>query len=237
MYKPATKSSTSADASTNFDWSRFMCRCVKTIMVLPCTGFVVALLVVRTLAQDASSQDERIAITGKCVDEAANTVSGAKVKLFRLHRQDRGMALVEMVNATKTAEGGTFRFPKVRVPVENADANETIMHYLVATHSKWARVVRVVHRDRPSDDIDLVFQRAGQLDGTVTDDKGLPVAGAVVYRPSIGSSPVDGVWSCVTDGDGRFAITDLPEWNAKKDERPPGPRARKPGSSQRTSFT
>lgn len=169
----------------------------------------------------ASDRVDRIVVAGKCIDESGAVIGGAKVKLFRWHHQDRSIANVDLVNAMKTADDGRFRFADVRAPSEDSGASETITFYLVTTHPQLATAVTFVDHDRPTENVEIMLKRAGQLDGVVTDDQGLPVAGAVVYRPSLGSEPVDGVWSDVTDSKGRFAIKDLPEWTRRDEQAKP----------------
>jgi hypothetical protein len=193
--------------------------------------FALGFLAVHAVADVAGN--DKIVIAGRCLDERATEISGAKVRLFRLHRQDRGSAIVEMIDATKTAGEGRFRFPDVRVSLENSDANEAITHYLVTTHPQWATAVSIVSRERSNEDLEVVLQRPGELSGVVTDDKGLPVAGAVVYRPSVGSVPLEGVWSDVTDSAGQFSITDVPKWNAddgKQEGQTKGREAMRPSA-------
>jgi hypothetical protein len=65
----------------------------------------------------------------------------------------------------------------------------------------------------------LVMGPAQTLHGRITNSKGEPIEGALVYteQQALSSLPVDGFCSAKTDKNGEYKITDLKEWVRPKD--------------------
>lgn len=185
----------------------------------------IVFLVVHATAEAAAPGDDRIVVAGKCVDEHGSVVAGAKVRLFRVRHEDGGMSIIDFVNGIKSGADGTFRFADVRAPLHDSSATKWITHYVIATRSGLASAAGFVDRERGSGEMEMVLGRAGRLHGVVKDKNGMPVQGAAVYRPCMPGAPLAGVWSAVTDNEGRYAIDDLPEWDANSGQPVKGEEA------------
>jgi beta-lactamase regulating signal transducer with metallopeptidase domain/5-hydroxyisourate hydrolase-like protein (transthyretin family) len=162
-------------------------------------------------------------ISGRCTDENKRPLSQVRVRLFRI---DPNRGTRESVREVKTDDAGTFRFADVAAPTPRksgeSPAGEVVRdrtYYAIAAtkrgRASWLREFPASGESTRK--LTLKMPPAGTLSGRVTDKDGRPIRGAKVfiYGYPVGT-PVDDVFSAVTDADGKYAITDLRIWDADK---------------------
>ena len=118
---------------------------------------------------------------------------------------DRPMLRAE----TRTDVDGRYAFRDVEY---SADSSRLCV---AATAKGYVSIVELVKATNGEVDLPLEFSSdLGTLSGVVTGPEGRPVKDAVVFlNGCFGPDPVPGIWSSVTDEQGRYAITDLKRWS------------------------
>lgn len=150
-----------------------------------------------------------MAIIGTCRDQDGQPVSRAKVVLFRVD----SLAGVQRVSAAETPDSGRFEFANLEA-MASGDSLDQWYYAVVAAAPKRASVMRYVISYESNQPLEIAMGPAATLSGRVVDPEGKPVAGARLWTG--GSVSFDDVLSATTDTDGRFAITDLAEFDGTK---------------------
>ncbi len=153
----------------------------------------------------------QIAFAGLCHDEQGLPVTGVRVSLFLTDGELRTTERLQSVNAD---DAGGFRFAAISGP---SPSDDDLKHYWIGASMKgWAAVEVNLYAKhwRGHDQLDIVMPEAASFRGKVTGPDGRPVEGAKVWATKT-PSPVEGIHAAVTDGEGRFEISDLEKRDGK----------------------
>lgn len=151
-------------------------------------------------------------IKGVCHDGDDHPLPGAEVALYRLEYY--GGAPTQLWSQKSDAKGA-FRFGNLR-PIAESDGISNI-YVLGARQAKHTSYLRIIRDGDFHKELELKLSKnTGALSGRVTNEQGVPLAGAEVY---LASNPgLSGFMHAVTDEAGRYSIPDLGCWNAKDQE-------------------
>ena len=149
----------------------------------------------------------KLSIHGTCHGPDGKPISNASVRVFHFQSQsfERPMLRAE----TRTGVDGRYAFRDVEY---SADSSRLCV---AATAKGYVSIVELVKATNGEVDLPLEFSSdLGTLSGVVTGPDGRPVKDAVVFlNGCFGPDPLPGIWSSVTDDQGRYAITDLKRWS------------------------
>ncbi len=149
-----------------------------------------------------------VALKGVCEDESGKALSGVRVFLYREDRQN--LKDVQFRNLETGADG---RFEFRDLPPISKEESDAGQGYLVAaTKPGRGSAIRRLSTGFETEPLKLSMKPAATLKGRVTGPDGKPVAGAQVWPNGYGNGPLEGVCSARSDGDGRYAITDMTAW-------------------------
>ncbi|HET6328338.1 MAG TPA: carboxypeptidase regulatory-like domain-containing protein [Planctomycetaceae bacterium] len=179
--------------------------------------------------QPADRHAETIVLTVVCETPDGKPIVGADVTCFEI---DTWTGHSRVKTTLKTDATGTCRFDGVAVPLPDVsrvlNGHSTVFCDVAAKAVGRASEVRTLnvggfpalqHIKGATGWMKLILKRAQTLHGRVTNSKGNPIEGAVVYtvRHALSSLPLDGYCSAKTDKNGEYEITDLKEWLRPKD--------------------
>ena len=151
-----------------------------------------------------------VPVAGTCLDETGQPLAGVTVALYR---QDATAQKYEKLAERETGADGKFAFPDAPAPTNDRGLA------LAATKAGRGSVVQPLWAEFIQKPWEFRLRPAGTLQGRVTDEAGKPVAGAHVWTHPLGTGPLDGILSAVTDKDGKYAISDMGQWT-DEDARP-----------------
>ncbi|HET6880214.1 MAG TPA: carboxypeptidase-like regulatory domain-containing protein [Pirellulales bacterium] len=174
-------------------------------------AFTLSLVIIRR----TDAADRTLTIAGTCVAQDGKRVSGANVKLFWLYMPTDSTDTTKLRAEIKTTDNGEFRFPQLP-PLVIGREGDWSEYFLIVTHPSFASALircgtyLLIREDR--EQLNVVLEPAASLSGVVTDTAGKPIVGATVYRRMVGGQTPLGIWSDVTDDQGRYCISDLALW-------------------------
>jgi 5-hydroxyisourate hydrolase-like protein (transthyretin family) len=157
-------------------------------------------------------------VTGICLDEDNQPLAGVKVVLYR---NDERAKKPESLGERVTGADGKFEFTDPPPPADDYGLAVAV------TKAGRGSIVQLLWESLIAKPLEFRLRPADTLKGRVTDEAGKPVAGAVVWTKGIGSRPIDGIGTAVTDADGKYAIHDMGRWT-DEDARP-RPIGNRPG--------
>ena len=151
----------------------------------------------------ANVATRKIVIRGTCHNENAEPVPGCKVCVYWNPGDDPLVLLAE----TKADSNGEFRLREI----ETEMPNRRDLVVIASADKHVPAVTGPSKADAGVVDVSLrLSSNPGTLSGIVTDPSGQPLKGVTVYLG--GSQPYPGIWSSVTDENGRYSITDMKRW-------------------------
>ncbi len=156
-----------------------------------------------------SNQLRRTQFAGVCRDTDGSPIVAAKVFLFRGDRRDGSQLLIR--ESTSDREG-RFRFERVPTVKRDEFGSPLQTYWLIAQIE--GRATAMAGRNSTGEFVELTMGAAATVEGRVTGAGGEPVEGAVVRFEHF-SQPIEGVLSATTGPDGRFAVTDLTEYDVE----------------------
>jgi beta-lactamase regulating signal transducer with metallopeptidase domain/protocatechuate 3,4-dioxygenase beta subunit len=154
--------------------------------------------------------EKTILLAGACQDEKGEALKDVRVTVYR---EDFEQLKTKRLGEATTDEQGRFRFtnlPALPGPNERGGWR----YALTCTRTGRASAIQWIMAESPTDKITITMKPAATLQGRVTDPSGKPIVGAWVWTNGLLNDPLPGVWSSRTDAEGRYAITDLPAWDA-----------------------
>ena len=151
-------------------------------------------------------------IVGVATDGAGGPVANARVGAFWVgegtREDDESAAPFALpIGWGATRADGTFRLRGLSEPVVGPAAGRVVVY-------GWKRgraSARAEPAGRAGGPVRLLLPPAASLTGRITNADGTPAAGVRLTRVDPPGRPGSGIWSAVTDADGRFEIADLPE--------------------------
>lgn len=165
----------------------------------------------------------KISVRGKCVDDDGHPVANARVRVLEDGMRIRtfsgpGSDPVSVIAEGKTDADGQFVFNDVEASGPSPFFQLRKMLYLAAIADGRASAVQPLSGDgnefgvgSPEDPFILSSDRQN-VSGIVTDTAGRPVAGAHVFMGTLFGNAMPGIWSSITDQEGRYTIDDLERW-------------------------
>jgi hypothetical protein len=181
--------------------------------------------VLRSVAPEpADRKAETITVTVVCETPEGRPIAGTDVTCFEI---DTWTARSRVKAQHKTDAAGTCRFEAIAVPLADVSrvvrGHSSVYCQVAARAVGRASVVRTLNvRGFPSLQhikgsegwMKLIMEPAQTLRGRVTNSKGQPLVGALVYTETqtLSPLPVDTFCSATTDKNGEYKITDLKEW-------------------------
>ncbi|MES2790795.1 MAG: M56 family metallopeptidase [Planctomycetota bacterium] len=164
-----------------------------------------------------------IPIDGTCVDEQNRPLADVRLSLFFTDYDD-GRELE--LQAVKSDSQGHFQF----TPVATSKLFTSTWYQLLPSSNK--RLLVVAHSPgyattacniplsaSGTQSIDFRFHSSSSVQGRVIDGDGHPIAGATVAIDQFTRRDPTGLHQAVTDGDGRYVITDLEVWNRSQQQQ------------------
>jgi beta-lactamase regulating signal transducer with metallopeptidase domain len=147
---------------------------------------------------------KKLSIHGTCHGPEGKAISSASVRVFQSQSLGRPMLRAE----THTDVDGRYAFRDVEYSGDSSGL------CVAATAKGYVSKVEPVKAANGEIDVPLdLSSDVGTLSGVVTGSDGRPVKNAVVFlNGCFGPDPLPGIWSSVTDEQGRYAITDLKRW-------------------------
>jgi beta-lactamase regulating signal transducer with metallopeptidase domain len=146
-------------------------------------------------------------IGGLCLGRGETRISGVEVSLYLESFLPRGARKHEMLGRTTTNEQGQFLFTHVR-PRGPGETGRSQRYVIVARRKGLASEVSDLNHSH--DWLDLRMPDAVPVRGTVKDEQGKPVVGALVRcNGNAWRSLSEGVHSARTDAQGQFQIDDV----------------------------
>lgn len=133
------------------------------------------------------------------------SVVGAKVQLLNV---DGVTGVQRVLENDVTDMAGIFRLTNLKRHESNVPLNYVVLLSCKGYASQIIAIRSSVSYLMQKDDWQISLRRPATLRGKVVDDSGSPVAGATVWQPMFLAGPVEGLLSAITNGDGRFEITD-----------------------------
>jgi beta-lactamase regulating signal transducer with metallopeptidase domain len=153
-------------------------------------------------ATTAADPTKKLSIHGTCLGPDGKPISDASVRVFQSRSLDRPMLRAE----TRTDVDGRYAFRNVEYSGDSSSL------CVAATAKGYVSKIEPVKAANGEVELPLdLSSDVGTLSGVVTGPDGRPVKNAVVFR-CFGPVPLPGIWSSVTDEQGRYAITDLKRW-------------------------
>jgi protocatechuate 3,4-dioxygenase beta subunit len=143
-----------------------------------------------------------IRIAGTCCDRGGRPVKDAEIRLYRLEPHCNHYELLKSVSATHK---GVFELGEV--PDVEGEFSAMGSSYLGVIRAPGLASMQflVAPDGNGQAAVQIVMSSAGSIRGTVTDERGEPVAGARVYAFP---DDFEGVRSALTDRQGRYEIAD-----------------------------
>jgi hypothetical protein len=202
---------------------------VHSVAQAPSTSAAAGAIVRSVAPQPGDRKTETIAVTVVCETPEGRPIAGADVSCFEIETWT-GRSRVKA--ALKTDASGTCRFDGIAVPLPDVSrvlsGHSTVFCNVAAKAVGRASEIRTLnvggfpalqHIKGSTGWMKLILAPARTLHGRVTNFKGKPIEGALVYTGEQPSSalPVEGFCSAKTDKNGEYAITDLKEWLRPKD--------------------
>jgi beta-lactamase regulating signal transducer with metallopeptidase domain len=179
----------------------------------------------RSIAPDpADRKAETITVTVVCETPEGRPIAGADVTCFEI---DTWTGRARAKATLKTDAAGKCRFEGIAVPLADVSrvlrGHSSVYCEVAAKAVGRASEVRTLNeRGFPSLQhiqgstgwMKLIMGPAQTLHGKVSNSKGEPIEGVLVYtaRQAQSALPVDGFSSAKTDKNGEYKITDLKEW-------------------------
>jgi hypothetical protein len=148
---------------------------------------------------DPKSSADASHIWGVILDKNKQPISDADVRIYEVNFQRQTETLV---HKTMSDDEGKFR---LKLPAEKKSC-----HLTVCKRGFASRVIGP-YDPLPSEFSELILSEPKTLRGRVFGPEGQPIAGAVVWTPSL-KEPVDGIESAKTDANGDYEIPDLAAW-------------------------
>ena len=148
---------------------------------------------------------KKLSIHGACHGPDGKPISDAGIRVFQCRSLDRPILRGE---ATTDAEG-RYTLREVELSADSG------ILCVAATCKGYASAVQMVKETTGEINLPIELStNVGTLSGAVTDQAGRPVKDAVVFfNNCYGRDPLPGIFAGVTDGQGRYAITDLKRWS------------------------
>ncbi|GAA4420888.1 carboxypeptidase regulatory-like domain-containing protein [Bremerella cremea] len=160
-----------------------------------------------TLPQAVSPQLQSIRLHGKCLDDRGDPLPGVTIQVLRIASDFRTTTPLAQ---TISDEEGRFEFADIETAA--TPQGDLMLVAALAEHASAGK--RVGTTNGKSEERDLVLAKHPvKLTGFVSNDKGTVIPGATVYVTSCGLEPIPGIWTAVTDANGRYEISDLRRWN------------------------
>ncbi|MFO1095875.1 MAG: carboxypeptidase regulatory-like domain-containing protein [Planctomycetaceae bacterium] len=161
-------------------------------------------------ATEAPPSLSKVTPSGTCEDEDQRPLAGINVRVFRYPSPiDPPLQVAE----TTTDPQGRFVVEDVETDPGQLESRGIADLVLAATADDRASAVKYVNDEQQLTNLTLTLHsETGTLSGVVRDEQGQPVAGATVQLPSGFSHPLPGIMSTITDEQGRYAITNVPQW-------------------------
>jgi len=182
---------------------------------------------------DPLSMDAKktITIAGKCVDEKGKPLAGAEVVVYERWSDKRGGYQTKVAEA-KTDRQGKFRFADLPAPFVDRKGKRALCYDVWARKSGRASAdISVDPGKRKPAELKLKMPPAASLRGRITDETGIPIAGALVSDRTGLESPGEGFRAARTNVEGRFEIDDLPPLSAEDAAKHFSRRGRPPRST------
>jgi protocatechuate 3,4-dioxygenase beta subunit len=146
-------------------------------------------------------------IGGLCLGRGESRLSGVAVSLYLESFVRRGERKHDLLGRTATNEQGQFVFTHVR-PLDSGELRSGERYVIVGRRKGLATEVSTLNHSH--DWVDLKMANAVPVRGTVKDEQGKPVAGALVRcNDNAWRSLSEGVHSARTDALGQFQIDDV----------------------------
>lgn len=153
----------------------------------------------------------KVTVRGRCVDEDSEPLAGVRVLIAR--RSSRDYRSQTIAGETRTDAEGRFELRDIGTAMlDHGD--------LCAVAARDGYSSACAFLPNPEDGVierELsLSSNPGTLSGVVRDPQGRPIPGVTVYLLCCSTDePLPGIRSAVTDGNGRYAISDLVRWDAK----------------------
>jgi protocatechuate 3,4-dioxygenase beta subunit/Zn-dependent protease with chaperone function len=146
-------------------------------------------------------------IAGLCVGRGEMRHPGVEVALYIATFAPHGLRKFDLLGRTTTNDRGQFLFTHVR-PLDSGETRRDQRYVIVARRKGLASDVSEVNHSH--DWLDLNMPDAVPLRGTVKDEQGKPVVGALVRcNGNAWRSLSEGIHSARTDTQGQFQIDDV----------------------------